>query len=93
MEQDVSVEIISLVLNYLFSEKTNNINYLLISKKWYNAYKLIKCRICKRGIYIQFTQKFKCYNCYNILISKEKKNENIIKINKIKGKKLIINFN
>ena len=69
--------IISLILGYLFKYDFKNkeyINYLLVSKKWFNALNQIRCKMCKKGIYtINRSIVYKCNNCWHVLESTSKK--------------------
>jgi hypothetical protein len=73
LNRNILYEILGYVYNYDYINK-EFINYLLVSKTWYQVLNDIKCQMCLKGIYVSFIKKsIKCNNCWHVLEAKYKK--------------------
>lgn len=79
LNRNILCEILSYIYYYDYKNK-EFVNYLLISKIWYQVLKEIECKMCLKGIYVSLINKtFKCNNCCHVLEPYYKK-ENRIKL-------------
>ena len=65
---------LSKILSFLYEfdyNKDECVNYHLVCKSWNNILNEIKCKSCKKGIYVETPRNSKCNNCYHVLESKD----------------------
>ena len=57
---------------YEFDYNTNEyLNYHLVCKTWNNTLNEIKCKSCKKGVYVKTPRNSKCNHCCHVLESKD----------------------
>ncbi len=65
---------LSKILSFLYQFDYNNdkcVDYHLVCKSWDNILNEIKCKSCKKGIYVETPRNSKCNHCCHVLESKD----------------------
>ena len=65
---------LSKILSFLYVFDYNNdkcVDYHLVCKSWDNILNEIKCKSCKKGIYVETPRNSKCNHCCHVLESKD----------------------